>query len=110
MSLIALDRKKSPLKLSGLFREIDPAASYFRTPERCSIVGSSRLNCRVRDGRLTRSIHPYGLPAETGAIFASLVDPSGLALKVSVESAQNHSRVFFPRIVQSKEVPSVDRQ
>ncbi len=32
------------------YLEIDPAASYFPTPERCSIIGSSRLNCRVRDG------------------------------------------------------------
>jgi hypothetical protein len=30
--------------------DIDPATSYFPTPERCSIIGSSRLNCRVRDG------------------------------------------------------------
>lgn len=27
-----------------------PAATYFPTPERCSIIGSSRLNFRVRDG------------------------------------------------------------
>ena len=36
--------------MSGLFLEINPAASYFPTPERCSIIGSSRLNFRVRDG------------------------------------------------------------
>ena len=30
--------------------EIDPAASYFPTTESCSIIGSSRLNFRVRDG------------------------------------------------------------
>ncbi len=44
-------KEKSPLniKLSGLFI-IDPATSYFPTPERCSIIGSSRLNFRVRDG------------------------------------------------------------
>ncbi len=36
--------------MSGLFLEINPATSYFPTPERCSIIGSSRLNFRVRDG------------------------------------------------------------
>ena len=29
---------------------LNPATSYFPTPERCSIIGSSRLNFRVRDG------------------------------------------------------------
>jgi len=29
---------------------LNPAISYFPTPERCSIIGSSRLNFRVRDG------------------------------------------------------------
>ena len=41
---------KSPLNLSGLFLKIDPATSYFPTIENCSIIGSSRLNFRVRDG------------------------------------------------------------
>ena len=36
--------------MNGLFFEIDPATTYFPTPERCSIIGSSRLNYRVRDG------------------------------------------------------------
>ena len=36
--------------MSGPFFEIDPATSYFPTPERCSIIGSNRLNFRVRDG------------------------------------------------------------
>ena len=44
------ERKKSPLKLSGLFLNIDPATSYFPTIENCSIIGSNRLNFRVRDG------------------------------------------------------------
>ena len=35
--------------MNGLLN-IDPATSYFPTPERCSIIGSSRLNFRVRDG------------------------------------------------------------
>ncbi len=35
--------------MSGLF-DLDPATTYFPTPERCSIIGSSRLNYRVRDG------------------------------------------------------------
>ena len=30
--------------------ELNPATSYFPTPERCSIIGSNRLNFRVRDG------------------------------------------------------------
>ena len=36
--------------MSGPFVELDPATTYFPTPERCSIIGSSRLNFRVRDG------------------------------------------------------------
>ncbi len=36
--------------MSGLFFELNPATSYFPTTESCSIIGSSRLNCRVRDG------------------------------------------------------------
>jgi hypothetical protein len=35
--------------MSGVF-DLNPATSYFPTPERCSIIGSSRLNFRVRDG------------------------------------------------------------
>ena len=41
--------KKPAQKWTG-FIEIDPATTYFPTPERCSIIGSSRLNYRVRDG------------------------------------------------------------
>ena len=36
--------------MSGLFLDINPATSYFPTTESCSIIGSSRLNFRVRDG------------------------------------------------------------
>lgn len=35
--------------MSRLF-EIDPATTYFPTTESCSIIGSNRLNFRVRDG------------------------------------------------------------
>ncbi len=35
---------------AGFLLKIDPATSYFPTPERCSIIGSNRLNFRVRDG------------------------------------------------------------
>ena len=42
--------QKSPLELSGLFVDLDPATSYFPTIENCSIIGSNRLNFRVRDG------------------------------------------------------------
>ena len=44
-------RKKACFVSSRLFYLIiNPATSYFPTPERCSIIGSSRLNFRVRDG------------------------------------------------------------
>ena len=43
-------RKKARSFLNGLFLKFNPATSYFPTPERCSIIGSSRLNFRVRDG------------------------------------------------------------
>ena len=36
--------------MSGLLLEIIPAATYFPTTESCSIIGSNRLNFRVRDG------------------------------------------------------------
>jgi hypothetical protein len=36
--------------MSGLFFEIIPATTYFPTTESCSIIGSNRLNFRVRDG------------------------------------------------------------
>ena len=50
-SRIRITKTKSPLKLmSGLFFEIIPAATYFPTTESCSIIGSNRLNFRVRDG------------------------------------------------------------
>jgi hypothetical protein len=32
------------------FKKKNPATSYFPIPERYSIIGSSRLNFRVRDG------------------------------------------------------------
>ena len=35
--------------MSGLFNII-PATTYFPTTESCSIIGSNRLNYRVRDG------------------------------------------------------------
>ena len=35
--------------MSGLI-DLDPATTYFPTRETCSIIGSSRLNFRVRDG------------------------------------------------------------
>ena len=40
---------KKPIQLDGL-SNIDPATSYFPTTESCSIIGSNRLNFRVRDG------------------------------------------------------------
>ena len=36
--------------MNGLSLELNPATSYFPTTESCSIIGSSRLNFRVRDG------------------------------------------------------------
>ena len=36
--------------MNRLSLKLNPATSYFPTPERCSIIGSSRLNFRVRDG------------------------------------------------------------
>ncbi len=43
--------KKACSILSRLFFiNLNPATSYFPTPERCSIIGSNRLNFRVRDG------------------------------------------------------------
>ena len=41
---------KKPARNERAFLEIDPATTYFPTPERCSIIGSNRLNYRVRDG------------------------------------------------------------
>ena len=43
-------RAKSLLTAEQAFPELNPATSYFPTTESCSIIGSSRLNCRVRDG------------------------------------------------------------
>ncbi len=36
--------------MSRLSLEIIPATTYFPTTESCSIIGSNRLNYRVRDG------------------------------------------------------------
>ena len=36
--------------MSRLFLNINPATSYFPTSQQGSIIGSSRLNFRVRDG------------------------------------------------------------
>ena len=36
--------------MNGLYVKINPATSYFPTTESCSIIGSNRLNFRVRDG------------------------------------------------------------
>lgn len=44
-----VEKAKARSFLNGLF-DLDPATTYFPTPERCSIIGSSRLNFRVRDG------------------------------------------------------------
>src|SRR5436190_20149431 len=41
---------KKPARNERAFLEIDPATTYFPTPERCSIIGSNTLNYRVRDG------------------------------------------------------------
>ena len=50
LSTEALINAKKPAQfLSGLF-DINPATSYFPTTESCSIIGSNRLNFRVRDG------------------------------------------------------------
>ena len=43
------NKKSLPHDEAG-FLNINPATSYFHTPERCSIIGSNRLNFRVRDG------------------------------------------------------------
>ena len=45
-----LQAKKARSFLKGLFLKLNPATSYFPTTESCSIIGSDRLNCRVRDG------------------------------------------------------------
>src|SRR5258706_15783919 len=42
--------KEKPVQMNRLFLDINPATSYFPTTESCSIIGSSRLNFRVRDG------------------------------------------------------------
>ena len=42
---------KKPVQINErAFLKIIPAATYFPTTESCSIIGSSRLNFRVRDG------------------------------------------------------------
>jgi hypothetical protein len=46
---------------------IDPATSYFPTIENCSIIGSSRLNFRVRDGNGCDPTDKI-----TGKLFASI--------------------------------------
>lgn len=43
-------RRKSPLKFERAILKLDPATTYFPTPERCSVISSNRLNFRVRDG------------------------------------------------------------
>ncbi len=47
---INLGKNKSLLIPEQAFLELDPATTYFPTRETCSIIGSSRLNFRVRDG------------------------------------------------------------
>ena len=42
-------KRKSPHQSEQAFI-IDPATTYFPTTESCSIIGSNRLNYRVRDG------------------------------------------------------------
>jgi hypothetical protein len=48
---IAGSKPKKPVRnRTGFFLNLDPATSYFPTTESCSIIGSNRLNFRVRDG------------------------------------------------------------
>ena len=41
---------EKPAQNERAFLDLNPATSYFPTTESCSIIGSSRLNFRVRDG------------------------------------------------------------
>jgi hypothetical protein len=43
-------KEKARSFLNRLSLELDPATTYFPTRETCSIIGSNRLNFRVRDG------------------------------------------------------------